>query len=123
MSYADPEAPGSPNWEPQVAEPAQKKRSVKEFLKQYRALGLPGAKKFRRRTRLEEAARKHAVDQGVIKQLIRQLSLYMQAFDQLKKEENWTVRHVEQPNYQADEVLWVGESDPLEIIRKLEKAI
>jgi hypothetical protein len=88
---------------------------VKEFLRQYRALGLPGAKQMRRRTRLEEAAHKHNVDVRLITQLIQQMKVMITVLEELKKEENWAVKD--------ETVSWVGESDPLEIIRKAEKAL
>ena len=95
-----------------IEKASPKKRSVQEFLKQYRHLGLPGAKRFRRRTRLEEAARVHAVDEAMIRGLIHRLAAFGAAFEKLKKEENWAVR--------GEEVVWVGESDPLEIIKDAE---
>jgi len=90
-----------------------RKRSVAQFLNQYRGLGLPNAKRFRRRTKLAQAKHEHAVDVGVIQGLIRQLSAYMKAFDVLKREDNWAVR--------GEEVVWIGDGDPLEIIRNAEK--
>ena len=96
-------------------ESSPKKRTVKEFLRQYRALGLPGAKKMRRRTRLEEAKHKHDVDMMLASQLITQMKMMIGLMNTLKTESNWAV---------SDEaVMWVGESDPLEIIRKAEKEL
>ena len=105
-----------------VAEP--KKRSVRQFLNQYRSLGLPGAKQFRRRSRLEEAAHKHRVDELYIKAMVHQLSIFVKAFEELEKEENWAVfgddysTEVEG----ARRLEWIGESDPLEIIKKAKLA-
>ena len=84
--------------------------TTKEFLQRYRALGLPGAKRFRRRTRLQEAAAHERVAQAYIKALIHQLSRFRAAFEELQKEENWAVR--------GEDVVWIGEGDPLEIIKK-----
>lgn len=94
-----------------------KKRTVREFLHQYRSLGLPGAKQFRRRTRLANAAAQHDVDKAMIQGLIRRVSAYMTAMQELKKEENWATKN------EGDEIviLWVGENDPLEIIKNAEK--
>ena len=95
------------------AKPEPRKRTVKEFLNQYRSLGLPGAKRFRRRTRLEEAKMHDMVSQAYIKALVRQMGRYRAAMEELKRESNWTVK--------GEDVAWVGESDPLEIIKKAEE--
>lgn len=89
--------------------------TTKEFLQRYRALGLPGAKRFRRRTRLEEASHRDAVNGAYVKALIHELSVLRGALAEIRKEENWTVK--------GEDVAWVGESDPLEIIRKAEEAL
>ena len=98
-----------------VAEP--KKRSVRQFLNQYRSLGLPGAKQFRRRTRLEEAAHKDKVNQLYIKALIHELVILTKALEELEREENWAVEEEGEMR-----VSWIGESDPLEIIKKAKLA-
>jgi hypothetical protein len=107
-----------------VAEP--KKRSVRQFLNQYRSLGLPGARRFRRRTRLEEAARRHRVDELYIKAMVHQLSIFVKAFEELEKEENWAVTESNESvgdGFEAPkDLVWVGESDPLEIIKKAKLA-
>ena len=94
-----------------------KKRSVRQFLNQYRSLGLPGARRFRRRTRLEEAAHRHRVDELYIKAMVHQLSIFVKAFEELEKEENWAVEEEGEMR-----VSWIGESDPLEIIKKAKLA-
>ena len=91
------------------------KRTVREFLNQYRSLGLPGAKRFRRRTRLEDAKFRHEVDLAMIKGLIHRLAAFSAAFEKLKKEENWAVKD--------EDVVWIGESDPLEIIKEAERSM
>lgn len=96
-----------------VEKPSQPVQTTKSFLQRYRALGLPGAKRFRRRTRLEQAVHEKAVNEGVVKQLVARVVGYMKLCEELKKETNWAVR--------GEEVVWVGESDPLELIKKAEK--
>jgi hypothetical protein len=44
---------------------------------------------------------------------VRKVGIYMRAFDVLQDEKNWAVRE--------DEVVWVGEGDPLEIMKKAER--
>ena len=90
------------------------KRSVREFLNQYRSLGLPNAKRFRRRSRLQQAAWDAQVNQAYVRALVHQLQACRTAFDKLKAEENWAVR--------GDDVVWTGEGDPLEIIKAAEDA-
>lgn len=87
------------------------KRSVKEFLRQYRALGLPNAKKMRRRTRLEAAEAIIALYKNA---LVRAVTCQGEANTILAKiadEKNWSIRHIEQPNYQADLIEWVADDD------------
>ena len=90
-----------------------KKRTVKEFLSQYRNLGLPGAKRFRRRTRLAQASWQHEVDIQLAQHLVAEVKRYMKVLAELSKEENWAVK--------GEDVVWIGESDPLEIIRKAQR--
>lgn len=93
----------------------KKKRTVKEFLKQYRALGLPGAKKMRRRTRLNDAQYRHDADMMLVSQLITQMKAMIKLMNELKNESNWAVS--------GEAVVWVGESDPLTLISNTEKAL
>jgi hypothetical protein len=114
---------------PDVPEKTEEKPklSVKEFLKTYRSLGLPGAKRFRRRTRLEEAKTRHDIDVAMNTRLVQLITKYKKAFEELKKETNWAVHtdYVLGKDEKQEEVMrveWVGESDPLTIIRDAEKA-
>jgi len=93
--------------------PKTEKKNVQDFLKRYRALGLPGAKKFRRRTRLEQAKHEREVNIATVSRLIQMVGHYKRAFEELKKEENWAVRDTE--------IVWIGDSDPLQVIKKVEK--
>ena len=90
------------------------KRTLREILKGYRQLGLPNAKRFRRRTRLEQAVHERETNIGVVQELVRRIGVYMRLCEEMKKETNWAVR--------GDDVIWIGECDPLELISNAEKS-
>ena len=90
-----------------VAKPV--KRTVKQFLNQYRSLGLPGAKRFKRRTRLAQAEHQHQVDIAMMESLLNAGRKFLKALTELEKEENWAVK--------GEDIVWIGEGDPLEIIK------
>jgi len=107
-----PEVPAKPATPP--------KRTVREFLNQYRALGLPGAKQMCRRTRLQEAAYRHSIDVKLIEHLIGEVKRYMLAMEELEKESNWMCKEEEN---QEITLIWVGEGDPLEIIKRAKQPV
>ena len=92
-----------------------KKRTVREFLSQYRHRGLATAKKFRRRTKLQQAAWQAELQQRALGQALLLIRKCADTFKVLKDENNWAVK--------GEDVIWVGDGDPLEIIKRAEKEI
>ena len=70
---------------------------------------------MRRRTRLQEAAYRHSIDVKLIEHLIGEVKRYMLAMEELEKEANWAVR--------GEDVVWIGEGDPLEIIKRAKQPV
>lgn len=98
--------------------PERSKPSIKEILSKYRHLGLPNAKRFRRRTRLEQAEAVHQADLLLVQAVMARLRAYEEALKVFENESNWAVREIDQPNYQGTRIEWAADEDPFEVIKK-----
>lgn len=99
----------------ETVEEAPKTRTVREFLFQYRHRGLATAKKFRKQTKLQRAAWQAELQQRALGQALLLIRKCADTFKVLKDENNWAVK--------GEDVIWVGDGDPLEIIKRAEKEI
>lgn len=88
----------------------KEKFDIKAFLRRYRSLGLPNAKKMRRRTRLQELQDANGLLQKMLHEWVRRVARANFIIQELIKEENFAVR--------GEDVLWAADSDPLENARK-----
>lgn len=100
-----------------------KKRTVREFLSQYRHRGLATAKKFRKQTKLQKAEFKNAALQIALGQALLLIRKCADTFKALKDENNWVVAAEGYESKNGGEVIWIGDGDPLEIIKGAEKEI
>ena len=94
----------------------KKKPTYTQAIRTIRNEGLPGAKRFRRRTRLEYAKAQHEADTMVLNQAIKVVRDYAALVAHFRNEANWVVRATDE--HEVGEIVWVGEKDPMELIKE-----
>lgn len=94
--------------------PAKAKISVKQFLARYRALGLPGAKKFRKKTRLQELTLQRDWYAEIANTAIRNQAKAHVLIAKLIDESNFAVNEDALP---TPTIIWVADDTVLEEAR------
>ena len=107
-----------------IEEVPEKKRTVRKFLNQYRSLGLPNAKRFRRRTRLEEAEITIALYKNALQHAVALQGEANVILAKIAKEENWAISGSAYSPEEGEELLkieWLGDEDVFDQAQKFLK--
>ena len=96
--------------EPSEAAEKPKKRTIQEFLKQYRSLALPNAKRFRKRTKIQNLDAERAFMVEMVRRAAALNATANKIIKDLINESNFAVKD--------EDILWVADDAALEAARK-----